>query len=109
MVKIEQKNHHQIGNSLGVILPAQWLRKFRLMKNDAVDLVILDDMIVVIDRSVDFDAEILKKELDLAQKTWDLKEEQDEIEWFKKLSPKERAKIRKMREEAKKAFGELEG
>ena len=108
-VRIETKKLQQLGYSLAVILPAKWLRKFHLNRSDEIDLVITDNVILVIDQNVDFDADILKGDLSLAQKVWDAKEKLDQLRWFKKLSPEKRAKIQKAVKKADKELDECKG
>jgi antitoxin component of MazEF toxin-antitoxin module len=101
-LEIETKKLQKVGDSIAVILPTRWLRRFCLSKGKEVDLVMMNDAILIIDRSTDFNSKSIKAELDLAQKNWDEKADRKEARLLNKLSPEEQAAVRKMREQTTK-------
>lgn len=101
-MEIETKRLQKVGDSIAVILPVRWLRKFCLTKGTSVYLVVMHDAIIIVDRNCDFNADFMKTELDLAQKTWDARDDKKQTHWFNKLFPEEQAKIRKSWEETNK-------
>jgi hypothetical protein len=102
MVKIAKRKLIQLANTLVITIPnKEFIEKFRLKKGDVVDLVIMDNAILIVDRSTDLNADEIKADLDLAQEKWDEKEDREQVKWFNKHSPEEQAKIRKNWEETK--------
>jgi hypothetical protein len=97
MVIIETKKIQQIGNSNGIVIPEKWLHARRrfLNKGDVLDLVILEDAIVIVDRGTDFDDPHIIGGLKEAQRMWNVKEDSKQLRCLNKLSPEEQEKIRK--------------
>jgi hypothetical protein len=79
-----------------------------LKQGDAVDIVIMNSGLMIVDQSTDFNSDEIKAELDLAQKLLDEKEKREQFAWIKKLSPEERAEIKESWEATEKAMKELE-
>jgi hypothetical protein len=108
MVQIVERKLIQHSGALCISINQDWLKRFRLHKGDTVDLLLMKDAILIVDRTTDFNADNIKAELDLAQKIWIEKEDREMIRWFNKLSVEEQAKVRKNWEEFKLEKGEGE-
>ena len=78
------------------------MRKFSLSYGKEVDLVVMEDAILIVDRSTDFNTESIKTELDEAQKQWDAEVDRKETLLLNRLSPEEKAAVTKMREQTTK-------
>ena len=62
----------------------------------------MEDAILIVDRSTDFNTESIKTELDEAQKQWDAEVDRKETLLLNRLSPEEKAAVTKMREQTTK-------
>jgi hypothetical protein len=86
----------QLANTLVVTIPNKdFIEKFHLRKGDVVDMLVTDDMVLIKVRDIEFNADILKDELELAEVTLELKAKSEDLRIIKKLSPEERAEVRK--------------
>jgi hypothetical protein len=103
--KIIEKKLVGISNALYISLPLDWLRRFRLYsKGEVVDLVVCDKCIIVVDRSEDFNSKELKRDVDLAQASWDERADREIIDWLKKLPKSEQEEVKRNWEQYKRGL-----
>jgi antitoxin component of MazEF toxin-antitoxin module len=113
MIRLSERNLIGLANVLCVTLPQDWVRRFKLIKGDKVQMLITDNALVIFDGKQDFEVKELTREINDAIEAWKEEEEQKTTEWMQ-LTPEEKSKILKMRaeieeEDLKRAKEFLEG